>query len=182
MHPSGPDANGRTRGRHSQPDVPPAAGRSDEHASLAGWPRFGLTSIRPATVEVLSFAPVPRTRGPRRTQRRSRRATGPSFRRSSVVERAAVNRLVVGSNPTAGATLPRGTPSRGDSEPLPIGGMIEQIGGLSLLGRRHVRVPSHGHLLPGAWRTAPGRPEDALRRRPATRHELANVHFPGTFR
>ena len=28
-----------------------------------------------------------------------------AFRRSSVVERAAVNRLVVGSNPTAGATL-----------------------------------------------------------------------------
>src|SRR4051812_10528930 len=28
----------------------------------------------------------------------------PSLRRSSVVERAAVNRLVVGSNPTAGAT------------------------------------------------------------------------------
>ncbi len=28
----------------------------------------------------------------------------PAFRRSSVVERAAVNRLVVGSNPTAGAT------------------------------------------------------------------------------
>ena len=27
-----------------------------------------------------------------------------AFRRSSVVERAAVNRLVVGSNPTAGAT------------------------------------------------------------------------------
>ena len=32
-------------------------------------------------------------------------ATPASFRRSSVVERAAVNRLVVGSNPTAGATL-----------------------------------------------------------------------------
>jgi len=31
-------------------------------------------------------------------------AAGAAFRRSSVVERAAVNRLVVGSNPTAGAT------------------------------------------------------------------------------
>ena len=34
-------------------------------------------------------------------------APGPSLRRSSVVERAAVNRLVVGSNPTAGANSAR---------------------------------------------------------------------------
>ncbi len=34
---------------------------------------------------------------------------GPSLRRSSVVERAAVNRLVVGSSPTAGAKIPVGS-------------------------------------------------------------------------
>jgi hypothetical protein len=40
---------------------------------------------------------------------------GPSLRRSSVVERAAVNRLVVGSSPTAGATF---TLSRASCNPL----------------------------------------------------------------
>ena len=47
------------------------------------------------------------------SRRRYHRATPPgripvvhAFRRSSVVERAAVNRLVVGSSPTAGATFP----------------------------------------------------------------------------
>ncbi len=39
----------------------------------------------------------------------------PTFRRSSVVERATVNRLVVGSNPTAGATFPSRIEAGGDS-------------------------------------------------------------------
>ena len=41
----------------------------------------------------------------------------PPFRRSSVVERATVNRLVVGSNPTAGATCTEMDPNRLEHEP-----------------------------------------------------------------
>ena len=61
----------------------------------------------------VSYRPVAR--------RAARRARCPaSFRRSSVVERAAVNRLVVSSNLTAGATSPR--PSTYDDRMHPIEG------------------------------------------------------------
>ena len=78
----------------------------------------------------------------------------PSLRRSSVVERAAVNRLVVGSNPTAGATFLIGWPyfrllratlddpvdrvrdCHGDCQRLFIEGPVEKVGGEALLRLR----------------------------------------------
>ena len=62
------------------------------HRASVGWPVRGLRAI-------LSAGATPRRRAPDRLP-------VPPLRRSSVVERAAVNRLVVGSSPTAGATLP----------------------------------------------------------------------------
>ena len=55
---------------------------------------------------VLSCRAAP-TRRPRRAGTGLARSLASSLRRSSVVERAAVNRLVVGSSPTAGANIPR---------------------------------------------------------------------------
>ena len=102
------------------------------------------------------------------SRRRYHRATPPgripvvhAFRRSSVVERAAVNRLVVGSSPTAGATFTLSSATRGRFRPLwpaQIGarvtlsvtlsrdGLLQHVNGLALLGRADVAVDLHGRL------------------------------------
>ncbi len=67
-----------------------------------GHVRSSMTGpLRPPCYPVARRLP----RRPRRSRYGLARTRRPSLRRSSVVERAAVNRLVVGSSPTAGAIL-----------------------------------------------------------------------------
>ena len=96
-------------GHHPGHRRPPAAvGEDGQPPSTSSPAEPGLTL--PGLRAILSRGadPAPTTR-----RHRLRSVLASSLRRSSVVERAAVNRLVVGSSPTAGATFPRESPSSG---------------------------------------------------------------------
>ena len=79
-----------------------AVGRRAARRGLRGRSSGGGHRARVAP-RAVCYASPPRLRPPRPPPATGPR--GPSLRRSSVVERAAVNRLVVGSSPTAGATF-----------------------------------------------------------------------------
>ena len=123
-------------------------GRDQGHAGSVAhrraWVRRGPRAI-------LSAGATPRRRAPDRLP-------VPPLRRSSVVERAAVNRLVVGSSPTAGATFVNEWPyfgllrttlddpvrgfrdCHGDCQVRAGRDPVEEVGGEPLLGGRDVVI------------------------------------------
>ena len=136
--PGGRDTSGSRRSARDRGRSTPSAqlGGGDQRASGRGVghaPRIPVRALAEADPIEGPCYPVARRDAPRRAPVSTGRGRRPSLRRSSVVERAAVNRLVVGSSPTAGATRSRVPPSSEANAcaPAVAAAFLQSIGGRS---------------------------------------------------